>query len=463
MGSIKVKNNMRYSDSQSVNKLLMVAFFFPPHNKIPALRPQKFAKYLPKFNWQATVLTSYFPEPDDPEDGKLSQISEDTKVIRAYFPDLLKLIQKLVRIDPGKDTQYQLMESGKLSQNRISSIAKSFLWPALNFARDWLAFPDKWITWIPFAMFKGCIEMRRESYDAIYSTFGPGTNHIVAFLLKKIFNVPWVAEYRDFWSQNFYLGKSAARRRIEASLEKRIIKDADWIIAGNEPYIEELLKLHKGKENAISSITNGFDPEDHKIDVKPIRDKFVIVFTGQLIRMQRNPIPLISVVRNLVNKSVIKDNKFILTFYTTWEPELERAARDLIERGFVEIHSFVPRSEALHHQKEATALFHVMMDDPLEKLGHGSKIFEYMGARRPILAYAPQGGEVVKLLEETQTGKAATSEHELETILEQWITEFDMYGSVDFEPNEKRLRMYTRESLTGEFVKVLNNIVGAHE
>lgn len=438
----------------------MVAFFFPPYNKIQALRPQKFAKYLPKFNWQTTVLTSYFPQPTSSEDIKLSQIPENTKVVRAYFPDLLKFIQKSIHIDPDKDTQYQLVGAGQASQNRIPTILKKLLWPFLNFARDWLAFPDKWITWIPFAMLKGCVEMRREDYDAIYSTFGPGTNHIVAFLLKKLFGVPWVAEYRDFWSQNFYLGKSTARRRVEAVLEKRIIKDADWIISGNEPYINELLKLHKGKENAISAITNGFDPDDHQLDVEPSGDTFLIVFTGQLIRMQRNPIPMISAVRNLFEKGLIKEGKFKLSFYTTWEPKLEEAARDLIEKGIVEINGFVPRTESLLHQKEATALFHVMMDDPLEKFGHGSKVFEYIGAGRPIVAYAPQGGEIKRLLEETKTGKAAATEKELELILENWIIEFKKKGSIDYRPDKEQLKRYTRESLTGEFVEVLENISG---
>ena len=39
------------------NKVLIIAYHFPPDAAVGALRPQKFVKYLPEFGWKPYVLT----------------------------------------------------------------------------------------------------------------------------------------------------------------------------------------------------------------------------------------------------------------------------------------------------------------------------------------------------------------------------------------------------------------------
>ena len=39
------------------NKILFIAYHFPPDAAVGALRTQKFVKYLPQYGWQPFVLT----------------------------------------------------------------------------------------------------------------------------------------------------------------------------------------------------------------------------------------------------------------------------------------------------------------------------------------------------------------------------------------------------------------------
>ena len=46
-----------------MKKVLMITYNFPPIVTVGAIRPVKFAKYLPKFGWTPVILTIKHPGP----------------------------------------------------------------------------------------------------------------------------------------------------------------------------------------------------------------------------------------------------------------------------------------------------------------------------------------------------------------------------------------------------------------
>jgi glycosyltransferase involved in cell wall biosynthesis len=104
-----------------------------------------------------------------------------------------------------------------------------------------------------------------------------------------------------------------------------------------------------------------------------------------------------------------------------------------------------------------------MLDDPLDSLGHGYKVFEYIGAGRPVLVWAPRGGPIVDLVEETGAGEVASNESELEDILTRWIKEFKESGDVSTPRKNDAIEQYSYKNLTARLVSVLEKVTSEYD
>ena len=64
----------------------------------------------------------------------------------------------------------------------------------------WVAVPDPYFAWVGPAVLKGREILRRERFDAIFSSSPRPSVHLVAAILAEHAGVPWLADYRDPWS-----------------------------------------------------------------------------------------------------------------------------------------------------------------------------------------------------------------------------------------------------------------------
>ena len=56
-----------------------------------------------------------------------------------------------------------------------------------------------------------------------YQLILPVTSHLVARKLKK-WNVPWIADLHDLWTQNHFYSYSRFRKKIDLKLEKKLAR-----------------------------------------------------------------------------------------------------------------------------------------------------------------------------------------------------------------------------------------------
>lgn len=122
--------------------------------------------------------------------------------------------------------------------------------------RSWLYFPDGHVGWYPFALAAGRRLLFEHRFDAIFSTAYPMTSHLVARQLKRESQLPWVAEYRDLWTD--WSQSRGLRLRLEQRLEMGLLTDADAIVATSATHTSVLER--RGGVRGFT-ITNGFDPE----------------------------------------------------------------------------------------------------------------------------------------------------------------------------------------------------------
>jgi len=428
-------------------KVLIVSFYFPPTNSIAAVRVGKFAKYLPQFGWQPIVLTA------DKVKGYSQtlpvEINEANIIRTPYFAFGPTIYYELTG---GQRTIYQ-------APPKISTWRKA-LYKLIRLMRPVYTLPVirtlalEPIGWYRPALKKGLETISKEKIDIIFSSYGPSLSHFVASKLHKQTGIPWVAEFRDLWSLNPYFRKIQPLHFFEKELEKKVLKNSDLLVTVSEPAAKQLESLHS-KE--VATIHNGFDAEDYTENVS-LTGKFTITYTGNIYPGKRDPTPLLQAVAVMKGEGRISANDFEVRFFGgDTLASLLHTIEEYHINEIVKIYGLIPFEESIRRQKESTVLLFLGWNDPSEKGAYTGKIFEYLGARRPILAVGLKGDVVDELLKETGAGVLVNEVNEIKTLLSQWMHEFKQSGEVlsHFRHDSGAVSRYTRKQQVAKLAQLL--------
>ena len=291
--------------------------------------------------------------------------------------------------------------------------AKRFHTQVIHRLKSILAYPDDTMGWVPFAI--DAIKKIDGPIDAILSTAPPITTHVIAREARSILKCPWIADFRDLWAMNLDNPNGTLFRMFDRSLEKRWLVAADALVTVSRPWADRLQESYPHKP--VHVITNGFDPDDFADDPTPLSSYFSISYTGQLYAGRRDPTALFEVVHELIEEGIVDRKQMRIRFYGPIEPWVEPLVDRYDLKGVVEVHGSIGRSEALQRQQESQLLLLLGWANPQETGQHTGKLFEYFGARRPILAVGGVAGVLTETLEETGAGVHALSKPQLRQFL----------------------------------------------
>jgi glycosyltransferase involved in cell wall biosynthesis len=421
-----------------MRRVLLIAFFYPPDEAVGSVRPAALAKYLPRFGWEAVVLTP----------KRQGVLRESKHVIETEYRDVLGDWKARLGLDQERGVHEQF--GLPLTKKRGSALPHTRL---LEFVKYFLTYPDPYKGWIPCAL-EALQEIRRRpdlDIAAIVTTGPPISCHLIGRQARKILGCPWVADFRDLWTQN--LGDRSFRR-LQVGLEKRTLKDADVLVTVSEPWGSRLQQRYPDKK--ICTITNGFDPDDYCSPPPALTREFSITYTGQLYQGQRDPTVLFEVLRDLVDEKVMSPEDVRVRFYGPIEHWVTTLLRQYRLEEVVEIHGIVTRKEALQRQAESQILLLLGWADPRETGQHSGKLFEYLGAARPILAVGGSRGVLTETLKETHAGTHALSKEEVRNFLVASYREFKTKGYVPYYGDDAAIGRYTHFQMARQFAEVLN-------
>jgi glycosyltransferase involved in cell wall biosynthesis len=327
---------------------------------------------------------------------------------------------------------------------------------AIDFFKSIISYPDPMKGWIPFALKAICQEGRKEKFDAIVSTAHPVSCHVIAHRAKAMLKSPWVADFRDLWTQNAYYAHGRIRRTFEERLEKKTLEGADALVTISEPLAELLRGRYCPKP--VHCITNGYDPEEFPARPAELTKTFTITYAGQLYRGKRDPSLLFEVVGELVREGVLARADLRLRFYGPAEDWLSALVEHFGLKEVVEICGVVPRITALDRLRESQLLLLLRWSDPREEGIYTGKVFEYLALRRPILALGGPPGVVLELLAETNAGIHVTSRAGLRQFLVEAYDQFRRSGRVSYAGKESGINQYTHREMARKFAEVLNKV-----
>lgn len=362
-----------------MRNLLFLAYYFPPSGGV--LRLVKLAKYLPRYGWKPLVVC---PRP-----------------------------RGIYRPDPGL-----LAELGGSSICRTPSLDPTFLMPpradaaSIRGRRETidrvnrLFVPDNKLGWIPFAVSCGLKLAGSHPIDAIFSSAPPYSSHLAGVLLKKLLRRPLACDFRDAWSQpnTLNLRLPSWHRTADRVLEGWVVGRSDLVTAINRPILEGLQGFDPGLASKFRLMPQGFDPEDFPAgeEVGPDPWRFTIAYTGTVTEHRRLDVMARAFQAIRENDSAMaKKLGFVLAGVHRPEDLQPFRRAGLADR--LDVHGYLSHDQILKMLRRADALWMVVGQHEGPTVST-SKIYEYLGAKKPILASVPFDGPAADLIRETGSG-----------------------------------------------------------
>lgn len=402
-------------------RVLLVTYYFPPAGGPASLRLLSFARHLPLFGFDPVVLTVRAGDHPQRDDSLLGRLPDSVTVYRTVAPGPHGLYRALT----GRE------KAAPIPAGVLSGKPESLVDALLRWTRRNVLVPDARIGWVPFCAAAARRIAERERIDCVLTSSPPHSLQIAGMLIRRWTGLPWVADLRDPWTRIEYYGTGggAARRSrlasaLDARLERSVLRRADRVVTTSEDLAETLSRAHGADVAAkIAVVRNGVDPDDaagREADAAaPAGAKLRITHVGQL-PASRSPRTYFAAIRAALDARPDMAGRLELLFVGS----VDAAVRGEIEGAgllpFARFEPFLPHAEALALLRGSAALL-----APLPETGGRpdivpAKIFEYIAARRPILAAAPRESEVARLVA-SGTGAAPVEPGDVAGALERLL------------------------------------------
>jgi glycosyltransferase involved in cell wall biosynthesis len=414
----------------------MLINFFPPAGGGGVYRPLSFVKYLSRMGWEITVVT--------PKAGEF-WISDPT--LERQIPDGVRVVR-----------------TGSLSASRIlgafrgrkqgdrAGVRSSGRFEAMRRAGETLLLPDTYTGWRPFAIREALRLCRAERFDAIYSTSPPDSTHLAALKVAGKTGIPWLADFRDPWI-SLYLRDpvTPAHRKILERMERRVLLGADAVTVTTKWQEERIGGVAPGRR--VVRIPNGYDEEDFAGETPgPPDTPMRMTHCGMLTLGRRSNVFLDGLARFIDRVPGARD-ELRVTFIGARESGNEPAGEKL--SGVVEFEDNMPHAACVDLERKSHVLLLIKHDDERYNGLVPGKLFEYIGACRPVLALAPPGeaAEIVRGLNRGEVAPPGDAEEiaaALQRIYSLW-KKGSLDASYDLSPRPE----FSRRAAAGEMDRQL--------
>ncbi|MGA3244269.1 MAG: hypothetical protein ABSE41_06620 [Bacteroidota bacterium] len=438
-----------------MKKVLIVTYYFPPSGGPGVQRVLKFVKYLPEFGWQPVVLTVQDGDYPARDESLLAEIPQHAIVYRTKIFEPYRLYRKLTGKAVNMPVDVENIPQGGKKKSLTESLAE--------FVRSTFFIPDARIGWYPYAVPQGLKIIKEQNIEAIYSSSPPYTTSVIARKLHRATRIPWVAGFRDPWTGFLSTpDRWFIPRAIDERLERAVFNDANAVEAAWRGILKDVTGKVPGiDQKKLVYHPNGFDREDYPTLKLKKNKRFTVTYTGSMYG-KRNPRTFLQAVEGLVSDGKVDPRKIHLKFIGRFGSEV----REMLERSSIhdsiEVISYLPHSESVEALLRSDALLLIVDEaDGSDEIVPG-KVFEYIGAQRPIIGLAPEGA-IAGLMRETRSGLVAANQ-DIPAIQAAFIECYAnfLYHKPNFEQDREAVKQYDRREITRQLAALLDALSPRH-
>lgn len=441
-------------------KVLLITYYFPPVGGGGVIRILKFAKYLPLFNWQPVIVTATVSGITHDE-TLLDELPTNTQIYRtsvSFWGELkFKLLRK-VFVQPSQAGK-QVQEKPHPKYNILYGITKA-LEKLKKPIESWFLIPDQHVTWVRSATRLASKVIENNTIEAIITSGPPHSVHLVGLALSKKYNIPWIVDFRDDWYSNPILMPTTAFASLAIKrMEHEVVEHAKILMTVTPPLRDKIALRYKNQPNSkFVTIWNGFDTADYNSVslIKKTTKYLDLRYVGSYSSLRTTT----SLMTALATIKSLHPELFSLLHLTFIGQFADNQFR--WREVFGDQISF--RGQLIHTASvtamlEADALLLLVTSHEGGATAMPGKIFEYMNARRPILALTAPG-IITETITNLRLGWVANIDDAKEitqtliTILQYW----QLHQKLPYEAKDRDLRLFDRKEQAGILAKLLDSI-----
>jgi hypothetical protein len=350
-------------------RVLMVAYHYPPMRGSSGIqRTLKFSQYLPQHGWQPLVLSAHPRAYANSGDDQLAEIPPEAIVHRAFA----------------------------LDTSRHLSLRGRYL--------GWMALPDRWVSWCLGAIPAGLRLIRRHRPQVIWTTYPIASAKVIGLVLHRLTGLPWIADLRDPMTDVDY-PSDPLTRRVYRWIEAQTIKHCTLAVCTTPGAIVTYTRrFPQIPPSRFALIENGYDEENFanaaallKPAVPLTGRPFTLVHSGVIYPSERDPIPLFEALAALQAAGTVTAARLRIVLRATAHDDY--LAGLIAKYGIGEIVSLAPHvayRDALAEMLNADGLLVLQATNCNHQIP--AKLYEYLRARRPILALTDAIGDTASAL-----------------------------------------------------------------
>lgn len=431
-----------------MKKVLIVTYYWPPMGGGGVQRWLKTTKYLREYGWEPVIFTTENGEASVVDEGALKQIPKGVETVKVPIWEPFGLYKKLTGKKKGEK-----LTPGTVTEKEASFSQKLSVWIRGN-----LFIPDARMFWIKPASKALNEYLKINKVDAIVSTGPPHTTHMIALNVIKKNNVPWLADFRDPWTNiDFYnrLKLTHWADNKHKRLERQILDKANQLVTVSWSWAEDFCRI---SDRMPMVITNGYDPDDFIIaGTLSLDEKFTITHAGSL-NDDRNPHALWKSLAKLCKNLEGFLNDLEIKFIGQVSPV---AIEELTQNGLAKNLNLInnlPHEKVVTEIMKSQLLLLALNDTPNIDGVVPGKLYEYIGANRPILCIGKLDGDAAKIIRETNAGSISDF-NDVETLTKNITTYYQEYKNGQLTVESKNYEKYSRKLLSGQIAEELNKIL----
>lgn len=426
----------------NVKKILVITYYWPPSGGSGVQRWLKFVKYFRDFGIEPIVLTvdpdfATYPNYDY---TLLDEIPHGIEIHKTKAKSPFGIYSKVRKKEVPK--------VGFAGEKNVGMIEK-----LMRFIRGNFFIPDARIGWNRFALEKAREILQANDIDCVITTSPPHSTQLIGLALKNEFNIKWIADLRDPWTEIYYnkeLYRTSFAKNKDYRLEQLCLQKADKIVV-----VSQDIKRHFGANRTeilakIRVLPNGYDDADFletnetNSDEKILNSK-VVRYVGNLGEQY----PTLGFLQAFV-QLLKKDAEWKLEFIGNCHQGVKQKVAELGLSQSVEFISYVDHKTAVRYMQTASLLLMIIPEIENNKGILTGKLFEYLATGKPILNIGPKAGDAAAILNENAISITLDS-NEIEKMIEFILNSQDKLELI------ARGDKFSRRNLTKEMAQLIFN------